>query len=150
MFCQAFTLTLIYKPIFKSIRPKLGILSPKILQKTTKMAISQNPIHQKAYSPWLLHFSMNLSESFRINVNMYFAHIQIVPIFNLDLQKNWILGSKLGHKPLLHDAPWFNQYFLPTRSLPQESISVALEDVVITMNKATNYAYYQAKRSHTE
>ena len=29
LFCPAFTLTLIYKPILKSIRPKLAILSPK-------------------------------------------------------------------------------------------------------------------------
>ena len=66
-----------YKPILKSIRPKLAILSSKILQKITKMAISQNPILPKCHSPkslLLLHFSMNLSESYRINVNMDFAH----------------------------------------------------------------------------
>ena len=50
-----FALTLIYKPILKSIRPKLA---PKMLQKVTKMAISQNPIlpsviHQKAYSSYI-------------------------------------------------------------------------------------------------
>ena len=67
----AFTLTLMYKPILKSIRPKLAILSPKILQKVTKMAVSQNPILPKCHSPKSLllpHFSMNLSETFRINV----------------------------------------------------------------------------------
>ena len=76
-FCQVFTLTLIYIPILKSIRPKLAILSPKILQKLTKVAISQNPILPKCHSPkslLLLHFSTNFSETFRINVNMDFAH----------------------------------------------------------------------------
>ena len=41
------------------------------------MAISQNPILPKCHSPkslLLLHFSKNLSETFRINVNMDFAH----------------------------------------------------------------------------
>ena len=63
--------------ILKSIRPKLAILSPKILQKLTKVAISQNPILPKCHSPkslLLLHFSTNFSETFRINVNMDFAH----------------------------------------------------------------------------
>ena len=50
VFFPAFILTLIYKPILKSIRPKLAILSPKILQKVTKMAISQNPILPKCHS----------------------------------------------------------------------------------------------------
>ena len=70
-------INLIYKPILKSIRPKLAIISPKILQKITKMAISQNPILPKCHSPKSLrhlHFSMNLSETVRINVNMDFAH----------------------------------------------------------------------------
>ena len=51
---------------FKSIRSKLAILS----QRNSKT-------HQKCHSPksLLLHFSMNLSETFRINVNMDFAHI---------------------------------------------------------------------------
>ena len=72
-----FTLTLIHKPILKSIRPKLAILSPTMLQKITKMAISQNHILPKCHSPknlLPLNFSMNLSEAFRINVNMDFAH----------------------------------------------------------------------------
>ena len=49
---------------------------PKIIPKITKMAISQNPILPNCHSPksLLLHFSMNLSETFRINVNMDFAH----------------------------------------------------------------------------
>ena len=61
----------------QSIRPTLSILSPLILQKITKMAMSQNPILPKCHSPksqLLLHFSMNLSETLRINVNMNFAH----------------------------------------------------------------------------
>ena len=72
-----FTVTLIYKPILKSIRPKLSILSLLILQKITKMAISQNPILPKCHSPkslLLIHFLMNLSETFRISVNIDFAH----------------------------------------------------------------------------
>ena len=62
---------------FKVNRPKSAILSPKILQKITKKAISQNPILPKCHSPksiLLLHFSMKLSETFKINVNMDFAH----------------------------------------------------------------------------
>ena len=46
-------------PILKSIRPKLAILSPKILQNLTKVDISQNPILPKCHSPkilLLLHF----------------------------------------------------------------------------------------------
>ena len=49
----------------------------EILQKITKMAKSQNPIFPKCHSLenlLLLHFSMNLPETFRINVNMDFAH----------------------------------------------------------------------------
>ena len=69
--CLVFTLTLIYIPILKSIRPKFAILSPKILQKLTKVAKSQNLILPKCHSPksLLLYFSMNFSETFRINVN---------------------------------------------------------------------------------
>ena len=73
LFCPVFTSTLIYKPSLKSIRPKLAILSQKKLQKLTKVAISQNPILPKCHSPkslLLLHFSMNLSETFRIDVNL--------------------------------------------------------------------------------
>ena len=47
------------------------------LKKLTKVAIPQNPILPKCHSPkslLLLHFSMNLSETFRIDVNMDFAH----------------------------------------------------------------------------
>ena len=66
------------QPSLKSIIPKLAILSQtKKLQKLTKVAISQNPILPKCHSPkslLLLHFSMNLSETFRIDVNMDFAH----------------------------------------------------------------------------
>ena len=77
LFCPLFTLILIYKPSLESIRPKSAILFPKRLQKLTKVAISQNPISPKCHSPkslLLLHFSTNLSETFRINVNMDFAH----------------------------------------------------------------------------
>ena len=73
LFCHPFTLTLIYKLILKSIRPKLAIMSPKI----TKMAISQNPILPECHLPkriLLLHFTIHLSKTFRINVNMDFAH----------------------------------------------------------------------------
>ena len=63
----------IYKLILNSIKLKLSILSPKI----TIMAISQNHILPKCHSPksqLLLHFSMNLSETLRINVNMDFTN----------------------------------------------------------------------------
>ena len=56
---------------------QIGHSIPKKLQKLTKVAISQNPISPKCHSPkslLLLHFSTNLSETFRINVNMDFAH----------------------------------------------------------------------------
>ena len=45
--------------------------------KNTKMAKSQNHILPKYHSPkslLLLHFSINLSETFRININMDFSH----------------------------------------------------------------------------
>ena len=77
LFCPLFTLILMYKPSLESIRPKSAILSLKRLQKLTKVAISQNPISPKCHSPkslLLLYFSTNLSETFRINVNMDFAH----------------------------------------------------------------------------
>ena len=48
-----------------------------ILQKNTKLAISQNDILAKCQSPkslLFLHFSMNLSETFRIDVNIDFAN----------------------------------------------------------------------------
>ena len=52
----------------KSIRPKLAILSPKILQKIAKKAISQNPsdIHQKAYSYIFQRICLKVSESMYI------------------------------------------------------------------------------------
>ena len=46
-------------------------------QKTTKLAISENAIFAKCQSPkslLLLYFSMNLFETFRIDVNMDFAN----------------------------------------------------------------------------
>ena len=59
---------------FEANQTNIGCFIPK---KLTKMAISQNPILPKCHSPkslLLLHFFMNLYETFRINVNMYFAH----------------------------------------------------------------------------
>ena len=59
----------------------IGYSILKITPKITKMAISQNPILPKCHSPkslLLLHFSMHLSESFRINVNMDFAHTNLI------------------------------------------------------------------------
>ena len=46
------------------------------IPKITKMAISQNHILPNCHSPksLLLHLLINLSENFRINVNMDFAH----------------------------------------------------------------------------
>ena len=70
---ESFILTLIYKPILKSIGPKLAILSPKI----TKTDISQNPILPKCHLPkslLLLNYSINFFETFRIDVNMDFAN----------------------------------------------------------------------------
>ena len=97
LFWPLFTLILIYKPSLESIRPKSAILFPKRLQKLTKVAISQNSISPKCHSPkslLLLHFSTNLSETFRINVNMDFAHTNCG---RFKIQKKpgffWILGS---------------------------------------------------------
>ena len=68
------------------------------------MAISQNPILPKSHSSkslLLLHFSMNLSKSFRINVNIDFAHT-IRGRFLIEASKIqkpprvfWILGSNI-------------------------------------------------------
>ena len=60
---------------FEVNQTQIGHSIPKKLQKLTKVAISQNPILPKCHSPkslLLLHFSMNLSETFRIDVNMDF------------------------------------------------------------------------------
>ena len=72
----AFTLTVIQTK-FEVNQTQIGYSIPKKLQKLTKVAISLNPILPKCHSPkslLLLHFSMNLSETFRIDVNMDFAH----------------------------------------------------------------------------
>ena len=55
---------------------QIGHSIPKITLKVAKMAISQNPILPKCYSPKkpTPTFSINLSETLRINVNMDFAH----------------------------------------------------------------------------
>ena len=61
---------------FEVNQTQIGYSISKKLQKLTKVAISQNHILPKCHSPkslLLLHFSMNLSETFRIDVNMDFA-----------------------------------------------------------------------------
>ena len=60
LFCQVFTLTLIYKPSLKSIRPKLAILSRKNSKNSPKWPYLKTPfcpsvIHQKAYSSYIFH-----------------------------------------------------------------------------------------------
>ena len=70
------------------------------------MAISQNPILPKCHSPkslLLLHFSMNLSETFRINVNMDFAHTERGRFFIEASKKILSLKSKNSLLPYL----WF-------------------------------------------
>ena len=62
--------------VWSQLDPNWPFYPPKKLQKNSKTAISQNPILPKCHSPkslLLLHFSMNLFETFRINVNMDFA-----------------------------------------------------------------------------
>ena len=52
---------------FEVYQTQIGHSIPKKLQKLTKVVISQNPILPKCHSPkslLLLHFSMNLSETF--------------------------------------------------------------------------------------
>ena len=65
---------------FEVNKTQISHAIPKKTPKVTKMAISQNPILPKCHSPkrlLLLHFSMNLSETFRINENMDFAHTNL-------------------------------------------------------------------------
>ena len=63
---------------FEVNQTEIGHSIPKnSFKKINKMAISQNQILPNCHSPKSLlhlHFSMNLSESFKINVNMDFAH----------------------------------------------------------------------------
>ena len=73
LFCPSFTLILRCKPNEKSIRPKLTIWDPK---NHKNGHISKCQILAKFQSPkslLLLHFSMNLSETFRIGINIDFA-----------------------------------------------------------------------------
>ena len=59
---------------FEVNQTQIGHSIPK---NTNMMAISQNPILPNGHSPkslLLLSFSMHLSETVRINVNMDFAH----------------------------------------------------------------------------
>ena len=110
MFCPLFTLILIYKPSLESIRPKSAILSPKRLQKLTKVVISQNPISPKCHSPkslLLLHFSTNLSETFRINVNMDFANWSLFGDRMADLG---LIDSKLGVYIKINVNTWQNKF----------------------------------------
>ena len=61
---------------FEVKQTQIGHSIPKKLQKLPKVAISQNSILPKCHLPknlLLLHFSMNFSETFKINVNMDFA-----------------------------------------------------------------------------
>ena len=84
---------------FKVNQTQISHSIPKNTSKITKVALSQNPILPKCHSPkslLLLHFSMNLSGTFRINVNMDFAHT----IFDLGLKKN--LSPKSRKNPYLH------------------------------------------------
>ena len=77
---------------FEVNQTQIGHSIPKKLQKLTKVVISQNPILPKCHSPkslLLLHLSMNLSETFRIDVNMDFAHTNHELIFDLGLQKKF-------------------------------------------------------------
>ena len=84
-FSPSFTLTLIYKPILKSIGPKLAILSPKI----TKVGLSQNPILRKCHSTKSrLNFSMNLSETFRNDLTIDFANTKRGR-FIIQVPKKW-------------------------------------------------------------
>ena len=70
---------------FKVNQTQIGHSIP---QKLTKVTIKSQ----------LLHFSMNFSETFRINVNVDFAHILLTwPIFDLGLQKNF--EPKIPKKP---------------------------------------------------
>ena len=65
------------KTNFKVNQTQVGHFIPKNTPKITKIALSQNSILRKCHSPkslLLLHFSMNLSETLRINVNMDFVH----------------------------------------------------------------------------
>ena len=80
MFCPLFTLTQIYKPILKSIKPKLAILFS--LKMKNKMAVSSDLILCHSPKSLQLHLSTNLSETFRIDVNIDFA----IMIFDLQLR----------------------------------------------------------------
>ena len=62
---------------FEVNQTQIGHYIPKKTPKLTKAAISQNLILPNCHSPkrlLLLHFLINLPETFRINVNMDFAH----------------------------------------------------------------------------
>ena len=70
-----------------------------ILLKPPKMSISQNSILAKCQSPkslLLLHYSMSLFETFRINVNVDFANNIRKRIFKLGPQKHF--GPKIFKK----------------------------------------------------
>ena len=72
------------------------------LQNITKMAISQNPILRKCHSPkslLLLHFAMNLSETFRIDERMNFANTNWANFWFRPPKKIWVQNPKNGYNP---------------------------------------------------
>ena len=80
-----FVLLLIYiyfdiRTKFKVNQTQIGNSIPQETPKITRMALSQNLILPKCHSPksLLLHFSMNLSETFRINVNSKSLYIIVI------------------------------------------------------------------------
>ena len=94
---------------FEVNQTQIGYFIPKQLQKLTKVAISQNPILPKCHSPkslLLLHFSMNLSETFRIDVNMDFAHTNHGRFFLFrppkKFEPSW---RKVRHRPIYEILP---------------------------------------------
>ena len=97
---------------FEVNQTQTGHSIPQKIQKLTKVAISQNPILHKCHSPkslLLLHFLMNLSETFRINVKMNWRHINL----------NWlvIVGRYLQGFSHQQKTKWTDhEYHLPLHS----------------------------------
>ena len=93
LFCPSFTLILRGKPNWELIGPNLTILASK----ATKMAMSQNAFFAKCQSPkslLLLHFSIYLSETFKICVNVDFANYLKSGILIQVSRKIWSPKSK--------------------------------------------------------
>ena len=81
---------------FEVNQTQIGHSIPKKSPKLTKVAISQNSIFPKCHSPkslLILHFSMNFSETFRINVNMDFAHTNHVGGVGFLVNDTWAKWS---------------------------------------------------------